>query len=100
MPLDLVYEARSTSLRHGALPEFIDQVASGMYPGLHQPEGEVLCVLGTVIGAPETDVLRLTAFRDLSSWETSVALRSLLLGVVGGLMRGRIWASSSIPIRA
>lgn len=73
MPLDLVYEQRSTSLRHGSLPEFMEQVTSGKYPGLHQPGGEVLRVLGTVIGAPETDVMRLTAFRDVSSWEASVA---------------------------
>ena len=72
MPLDLVYEARSTSLRHGTLPEFTELVASGEHPGLHRPGGEVLCVLGTVIGAPETEILRLTAFRDLSSWKASL----------------------------
>ena len=62
MPLDLIYEARSTSLYHGALPEFLEQIASGEYPGLHQPGGEVLRVMGTIIGAPETDVLRVTTF--------------------------------------
>jgi len=73
MPLDLIYEARSTSLHHGALPEFLEQIASGEYPGLHQPGGEVLRVMGTIIGAPETDVLRVTAFKDISAWEASVA---------------------------
>jgi hypothetical protein len=71
MPLDLIYEARSTSLRHGALPEFLEQVADGDYPGLHQPGGEVLKVMGTIIGAPETDVLRVTAFKDIAAWEAA-----------------------------
>jgi hypothetical protein len=71
MPLDLIYEARSTSLHHGALPDFLEQIASGEYPGLHQPGGEVLRVMGTIIGAPETDVLRVTAFKDISAWEAS-----------------------------
>ncbi len=72
MPLDLIYEARSTSLRHGTLPEFIEQVGSGEYPGLHRPGGELLRVMGTQIGAPETDVMRVTAFKDIASWEASV----------------------------
>jgi hypothetical protein len=73
MPLDLIYEARSTSLKHGALPDFLGQAASGEYVGLHQPGGEVLTVMGTIIGAPETDVLRVTSFKDIVSWEASVA---------------------------
>jgi len=73
MPLDLIYEARSTSLLHGALPEFLEQVTSGDYPGLHRPGGEVLRVMGTIIGAPETDVLHVTAFKDISAWESSTA---------------------------
>ncbi len=73
MPLDLIYEARSTSLKHGALPDFLGQVASGEYLGLHRAGGEVLKVMGTIIGAPETDVLRVTSFKDIASWEASVA---------------------------
>ena len=64
MPLDLVYEERRTKLLHGSLPEFISQVGEGGYSGLHQPGGELLCVLGSLIG-------RITSFEDLSSWQSS-----------------------------
>ncbi|MBT3943481.1 MAG: hypothetical protein HOC77_03035 [Chloroflexi bacterium] len=73
MPLDLIYEARSTSSKHGSLPDFQAQVASGDYPGLHRSDGEVLRVMGTQIGAPETDVMRVTAFGDIAAWESSLA---------------------------
>ena len=71
MPIDLVYEERRTILRHGKLPAFIEQVRSGDYAGLHQPGGDVLCVLGSLIGAPETEVIRFTAFEDVAAWESA-----------------------------
>ena len=52
MLLDLVYEERRTILRHGELPVFTEQVGTGDYAGLHQPGGDVLCVRGSLIGAP------------------------------------------------
>ncbi len=73
MPLDLIYEARSTSLRHGTLPDYMGRVASGEYAGLHRAGGEVLKVMGTIIGAPETDVMQVTAFKDIASWQASLA---------------------------
>ena len=72
MSLDLIYEARSSSLVHGALSDFQEEIASGVYPGLHRAGGEVLKVMGTQIGAPETDVLRVTAFADIKTWEKSL----------------------------
>lgn len=52
--------------------EFQEQIASGEYPGLHRIGGEVLKVMGTQIGAPETDVMRVTAFADIAAWERSL----------------------------
>lgn len=74
MPVDLVYEERRTFLRHGSLPAFIEQVRTGEYAGLHQPGGDVLCVLGSLIGAPETEVVRITAFEDVAAWESATGV--------------------------
>ena len=74
MPLDLVYEERRTILRHGVLPVFMEQVRTGDYAGLHQPGGDVLCVLGSLIGAPETEVIRITAFENVAAWESATGV--------------------------
>lgn len=74
MPLDLVYEERRTILRHGVLPVFMEQVRTSDYAGLHQPGGDVLCVLGSLIGAPETEVIRITAFENVAAWESATGV--------------------------
>ena len=91
MPVDLVYEERRTVLRPDGLPAFREQVAAGTWPGLHRPGGEVICVLGSLIGAPENEVLSITAYPDAGAWAAAQtgapAASELVEGESARLMR-------------
>lgn len=63
-----IYEQRQVSLRYGGLAAYTVYAKKQVWPDLNRQGARVLCLLNGFIGDPPEEVIQITRFPDLETW--------------------------------
>lgn len=66
---ELVYEQRQTTLCRGGLEEYVQQTRDRVWPYLNGQGAEVLCFVNGLIGLPAEEIIQITRFPDVATWQ-------------------------------
>ncbi|MDA1227542.1 MAG: hypothetical protein O3A33_06210 [Chloroflexi bacterium] len=64
-----IYEERTITTRRGKTDEYVELFREGIKPAFEAEGGEVLRMVSGLIGAPATELIVVTRFADIASWE-------------------------------
>ena len=67
----MLYEERHTTLKRGRQQYYLRHYRDSLWPKLQGEGGRILCLLTGLIGDPATQLLQITGFRDLASWQAA-----------------------------
>ena len=67
----MIYEERRTVLKGELLDDYLALCRETLWPSLRQAGGRVVCALSGLIGDPRSEVLQMTSFPDVGSWQAA-----------------------------
>ena len=67
----MLTEERKTIVKTTKLPEYLTHCRSNIWPSIRTAGGQILCVVGGVIGTPKTHLVQMTHFENFEDLKTS-----------------------------
>tara|TARA_Y100000994_G_scaffold91979_1_gene75933 strand:- start:2838 stop:3479 length:642 start_codon:yes stop_codon:yes gene_type:complete len=67
----MLAEERKTIIKKSGLSEYLAYCRSNVWPSIRTAGGQILCVVGGVIGKPKTHLVQITSFNNFDDLKTS-----------------------------
>ena len=78
----MIFEERRTVVVPSELDEYISACHSRLWPSIRASGGKVICQLSGLIGSPHNEIVQITSWRSLYTWEKAQAdVRTDLPGI-------------------
>ncbi|MYC06495.1 MAG: hypothetical protein F4X57_04895 [Chloroflexi bacterium] len=75
----MIYEERRVIVDAKRLNEYLSVCQSDMFPAIRGAGGNVICQLSGLIGNPQNELVQITSWRSLYSWEKAQSLSRIYL---------------------